>query len=101
MERSWEFVAGRRGNYRACGAYVTRAPEHPLAYTRPRVEDAKLQVVVTRAELASRVGGDVATLAVEETLGEATGNLNIKVKPEQLAYIMYTSGSTGRPKGAM
>ncbi|WP_353959596.1 AMP-binding protein [Echinicola jeungdonensis] len=28
-------------------------------------------------------------------------NPNIKIDPEQLAYIIYTSGSTGTPKGVM
>jgi amino acid adenylation domain-containing protein len=30
-----------------------------------------------------------------------TADLNVKVEPNALAYIVYTSGSTGRPKGIM
>ena len=36
-----------------------------------------------------------------ELAAHSTVNLNIKVEPKNLVYVMYTSGLTGTPKGVM
>lgn len=47
-------------------------------------------------------GGDGELLDYEESLGDASEEMNdADVAPDDLAWLFYTSGTTGMPKGAM
>ncbi|HEY2740313.1 MAG TPA: condensation domain-containing protein, partial [Thermoanaerobaculia bacterium] len=89
-ERSPEMIVAVLGILKAGAAYVPLDPAYPRERLDFMIEDARLQVLVTGADLEaveglapSPVGGEKATA------------------PESLAYVIYTSGSTGRPKGVM
>ena len=101
LERSPEMVAAVWGVLRAGGAYVPldlAAPPRRVAY---QLEDAGIEVVLTRESLRGRLpASPVRVVPVEGHGGEApAGPPQSPVEMDNLAYVLYTSGSTGRPKG--
>ena len=106
---SWAYVM-RQAALKAGGAFLPIDPEYPEERVRYILEDSGCRLVLTTEEvLAQRAElfGQLADLGL--TIVEAkqaategdTSNLDVEVKPENLAYTIYTSGSTGRPKGVM
>ena len=106
LERSAEMVTALLAVVRSGAAYVPLDPSHPLERLRFLVEDARPVVVLTRADVASRLDGIDAprlVLDAEGAMPEALGadGPPLSVDADAMAYILYTSGSTGRPKGVM
>ncbi|MFE2325816.1 amino acid adenylation domain-containing protein [Streptomyces sp. NPDC059385] len=96
MDRSVDLVSVLLGVVKAGAVYVPLDGDHPVERLRAVVAEAGVSVV-----LADREVGGLATTSVAE-LFEASGDvaeLDVRLSPESLAYVMYTSGSTGRPKG--
>ena len=99
-------VLGLLAISKAGGAYVPLDPDYPKDRLDFILEDASLDVVLTRAGLADalalpaerlvRLDADAAT--VHES---PPTNPSALAVPTNLAYALYTSGSTGRPKGTM
>jgi tyrocidine synthetase-3 len=95
--------------WKAGGAYVPVDPAYPLQRITDMIGDAQAKVVLTESvfysdELKAVLPGPafVCLDAVADSLTSfENGNIDLDVKPEQLAYVLYTSGSTGKPKGAM
>lgn len=73
-------------------AYVpidSNYPEQRIAYIK---EDTNLKLCIDEIELAKFI----------KTKNEFSKlKIDVKIKPNNLAYIIYTSGSTGNPKGVM
>ncbi|MBR3226726.1 MAG: amino acid adenylation domain-containing protein [Atopobiaceae bacterium] len=106
---SWAYVM-RQAALKAGGAFLPIDPEYPEERVRYILEDSGCRLVLTtaevleqRAELFDQLADLKLTVveAKQAAEGGATDNLNVDVKPENLAYTIYTSGSTGRPKGVM
>ena len=47
-----------------------------------------------------RRSGRIVNLDHPDT-STSTDNLDLKISPDSIAYILYTSGSTGKPKGVI
>jgi amino acid adenylation domain-containing protein len=87
------------------------SPFVQVDYALPReraariIENAQPTVIVSDDEHAGFAGalarGDVQVINLDRLTGQPDANLEISVRPNQLAYINYTSGSTGEPKGVM
>ncbi len=97
-------IAGMLGVLKAGKTYVPLDPSHPVERLSQLLQDSQAIAIVTNEEnltLARTVNG-VALLNIE-ALDSAvpSSDLNLKIDPSSLAYILYTSGSTGRPKGVM
>ncbi|MGH9666199.1 MAG: AMP-binding protein, partial [Bryobacteraceae bacterium] len=76
-----------------CGAaYVPIEAHQPEERVRNILSEIRAKVVVTEGEL-DRIQADVSR--------QEDSNLNLRVHPDDLAYVIFTSGSTGKPKGAM
>ncbi|MFM9276574.1 non-ribosomal peptide synthetase family protein [Paenibacillus jiagnxiensis] len=111
MERSLELIVSLLGILKAGGVYVPVDPEHPEDRNRYILSDTGSSFILTKNEYkeqASLLCAEVET--VKEIIPmdsgmtdayEGAGNVDIEVRPDDLAYIIYTSGSTGRPKGAL
>ncbi|MEV0416133.1 amino acid adenylation domain-containing protein, partial [Streptomyces sp. NPDC050448] len=96
MDRSVDLVSVLLGVVKAGAVYVPLDGDHPVERLRAVVAEAGVSLVVADRQLEG-----LATTSVAE-LFEApcdVAELDVKVSPESLAYVMYTSGSTGRPKG--
>ena len=106
---SWAYVM-RQAALKAGGAFLPIDPEYPEERVRYILEDSGCRLVLTTAEVLEQRAelfgdlGDLELAIVEARHAAAAGardNLNVDVKPQNLAYTIYTSGSTGRPKGVM
>ncbi|MFL5539811.1 MAG: non-ribosomal peptide synthetase, partial [Longimicrobiaceae bacterium] len=116
VERGPEMVVALLGVLKAGGAYVPLDPQYPPERLAFMLEDARVAVLLTQAELAGRFEGFRGEVALVESspppgpapsglpdAGErwrtAPGREGPEVTPDHLAYVIYTSGSTGQPKG--
>lgn len=103
LDRSIELVAALVGVVYSGGAYVPLDPAYPRERLTHMCEDARMQLVVTRAGELSRTrdafpaGIRFVTLTGSESAPRGT----LVGTPDDAAYVIFTSGSTGRPKGAM
>ncbi len=109
MERCAELVVAILAVHKAGGAYVPIDPEYPPDRFAFMLEDSQAQVVLTTANLRSRLhdaaGKTAVTLlcldaAPSPWQSQSDRNPELTTHAEHLAYVIYTSGSTGRPKGA-
>jgi amino acid adenylation domain-containing protein len=97
-------IAGMLGVLKAGKTYVPLDPSYPVERLSQLLDDSQATTLLTNEEnleLARKLTG-VRVLNVD-TLDSSipSGDLNLKIAPSSLAYILYTSGSTGRPKGVM
>ncbi len=97
-------IAGMLGVLKAGKTYVPLDPSYPFERLSQLLADAQATLILTNEknlELARGLTG-VAVLNVDALDSSIpTRNLNLRIDPRSLAYILYTSGSTGQPKGVM
>ncbi|HEX4489808.1 MAG TPA: amino acid adenylation domain-containing protein [Acidimicrobiia bacterium] len=104
LPRSVDAIVTLLATLKAGGAYVPLDPAYPEPRLRLMIEDADVDLVVTRsgAELPSggahvvRLEHDAASIEKEPASAPA-----VTTAPDALAFVIYTSGSTGSPKGVM
>jgi amino acid adenylation domain-containing protein len=109
IERSLELIVALLAILKAGGAYVPLDPSYPKERFDWLLEDTHTPVMLTQKSLASTAaqGANVRAIFVDGLLTDSDAltaddsNLENRVGPASLAYVMYTSGSTGRPKGVM
>ncbi len=105
MERSATMLAAMLSIWKAGAAYVPLDPSYPESYLNLITRDAQPKLTVCTLSEKSIFGlKEDACLVVDGKLPVTTDNAflepaRVKLKPEDLAYLMYTSGSTGTPKG--
>ncbi|MGW0583930.1 non-ribosomal peptide synthetase, partial [Streptomyces sp. NPDC002920] len=111
MHRSADLVVALLAVTKAGGTYLPIDPDYPAERITYLLSDAQPLLVLTSADLASRLtAGEVSHLAVDDprtitALGdiEDTDTTDVERRttlvPAHPAYVIYTSGSTGRPKG--
>ena len=97
-------IAGMLGVLKAGKTYVPLDPSSPVERLSQLLGDSQAVALLTNdesLELARKITG-VPVLNVDSLGASVTSSdLNLKIDPSSLAYILYTSGSTGRPKGVM
>jgi natural product biosynthesis luciferase-like monooxygenase protein/FkbM family methyltransferase len=104
LDRSADVAVALLGVLRSGGAYVPLDPAYPRDRLGYIVEDAGVDLLVTRRRLAGMFATTgVRPVLLDERLDQGTGARvsRPEAAPESLAYLIYTSGSTGRPKGVM
>jgi len=106
LERSADLVVALLATLKAGGAYVPLDPGYPTDRLAFMLADTAAPVLITDAELPTRLphfDGAVVCLDTdaEAIAAEPTDTPSAGSGGDSLAYVMYTSGSTGEPKGAM
>ncbi|OHX36745.1 hypothetical protein BJL95_07520, partial [Methylomonas sp. LWB] len=104
IERSLEMVIGLLGIVKAGGAYVPLDPSYPEERLRYMLDDACVDLLLTRQGLATAVGlARRRTVYLDDDWLQLAfcreHNPTPRNHPLDTAYIIYTSGSTGQPKG--
>jgi len=121
LEKSFSIIVCIMGILKAGGAYVPIDPSSPEDRVKYVVDDAGLDILITKSEYMRK---DVRKVLCVDSKGrpiesetfvngssevplDALGRSKLKakvkraVKPSNLAYMIYTSGSTGKPKGVL
>jgi amino acid adenylation domain-containing protein len=104
LDRSVEMLSGILGILKAGASYIPLDPEFPKDRVASVFEDASPSLIVTRSEVAERLGIPTADALCLDRVGEevvlaSDVSPSTAVTSADLAYIIYTSGSTGKPKG--
>jgi amino acid adenylation domain-containing protein len=91
---------------KAARVVVVLNPTDPPGRLSEILADAEPTAILTdepNHSLAEELTGKkLAIISCEEIFSASAGeNLNLKIAPDALAFLLYTSGSTGRPKGVM
>ncbi len=109
MDRGIEMVISLLAILKAGAAFLPLDPHYPEERLNYILENSATHFILTQKGLANKLRFlqeenryliciDSAKSEIEE---QNDNNLEIEIKPTDLAYIIYTSGSTGRPKGVM
>jgi non-ribosomal peptide synthetase component F len=102
-------MAAVLGIFKAGGAYLPIEPHFPADRIARMLSRADCRFVLTERGSSTMLDRSRDAVAGFQTLyidavceaGYAEDDLDVRVAPDQLAYIYFTSGSTGEPKGVM
>ncbi|MFL6199525.1 MAG: MupA/Atu3671 family FMN-dependent luciferase-like monooxygenase [Thermoanaerobaculia bacterium] len=105
LERSLDMVVSLVAILKAGGAYVPLDPAYPRERLAFILEDAGVEVLVTRERWARSAASRIRAVRLDADRAaiEAASRADLPPPdlPDALAYLIYTSGSTGTPKGVM
>ncbi|MDQ1350350.1 MAG: hypothetical protein QG657_651 [Acidobacteriota bacterium] len=103
MPRSIEMIVGLLGILKAGAACIPLDISYPVERNGFILQDSEAGFLLKHSFVESIAAPGVREIIydLENLNAYGTDNLNIAVKPMDLAYIIYTSGSTGKPKGAL
>ncbi len=105
LERSAQAVVAMLAALKTGAAYLAIDPALPPARMQFMLDDAAPIVVVTTAELRSRLDGcgqailNITDISAIEAPAVETQSALPAAAPDDIAYLIYTSGTTGTPKG--
>ncbi|MCG9597534.1 amino acid adenylation domain-containing protein [Vibrio sp. Isolate25] len=114
FERGNDMIIAMIAIMKAGGAFLPLDPDYPTDRLAYMIEDSAASLVISEQSLRSRweeinshvlshadQAASVSPLYLDalDWQGLSKAKPEVKLLPEQLAYIIYTSGSTGKPKG--
>jgi len=103
LDRSMEMISGILAILKAGHAYVPIEPDFPAQRIDYILGDTQADLVLTTSEHKALFADydQLNLLVIDEVdlTTQPTSLPEVKITPDDLAYLIYTSGSTGRPKG--
>ncbi|MEM8844489.1 MAG: amino acid adenylation domain-containing protein, partial [Pseudomonadota bacterium] len=104
MNRSIEMIVALLGIMKAGGAYLPIDANYPEDRIGYMLNQANVSIILSQNDVsvstnAIRLDLDLNSSSIFDN--HPTTNPNIRVLPNNLAYLIFTSGSTGLPKGVM
>ena len=98
---SLEMTAAVLGVLKAGAAFVPIDADYPAQRIAYMLEDCGAEVLLIQKGLTAPRSFTGHTLFIEEAVEGEAHEIQVPVKPTDLAYMIYTSGTTGQPKGVM
>jgi amino acid adenylation domain-containing protein len=103
MTRSVDALVGLLAIVKAGAAYEPSDPDAPPAHIVQRLTGLRTSIVITESAVASRLEGfDGQIVTIDDELARIADQPatppDVRVVPENLAYVIHTSGSTGTPR---
>ena len=101
LHRCLELPAALLGILKSGAAYVPLDPGYPAARIEQMIASSKLELVVTKQDLADRFS-TVKTIIIDgdALAGTSSDQPPISYAKDDFIYAIFTSGSTGQPKAA-
>jgi amino acid adenylation domain-containing protein len=103
MPRSPELVISLLAIMQCGAAYLPLDHQYPISRLQFMMEDSDAKFLLTSKTLATSLPELANTVLIEDAMASLNQypvtQLQTKVAPESVAYLLYTSGSTGNPKG--
>ncbi|WP_158287213.1 non-ribosomal peptide synthetase [Mesobacillus foraminis] len=102
-DRSPEMIVSILGASKAGAAYLPIDPDYPEERISYMLKDSGAESLIVQhpEDVPDGFNGQVISLWERKWEKEDPSDLEVEVRPDDLAYIIYTSGSTGKPKGVM
>lgn len=106
LNRRWQMIGTMLAVLKSGGVYVPLSPETPPERLEFMIADSDLSVVITENDFFGLLPFENVPVFIIERdepklAGQSTENPQVKISPDNEAYIIYTSGSTGNPKGVV
>ncbi|MDT1122166.1 AMP-binding protein, partial [Bacillus altitudinis] len=98
---SLEMTAAVLGVLKAGAAFVPIDADYPVQRIAYMLEDCGAEVLLIQKGLTAPPSFTGHTLFIEEAVEGEAHEIQVPIKPTDLAYMIYTSGTTGQPKGVM
>jgi len=103
LDRSVDLLVTLMAVLKTGAAYVPIDPTMPTERLRLMMDDAEPKLLVastgTLNSLSFWKGAYLNIDQVQYDSDADSSNLDVDIRPDDVAYILFTSGSTGRPKG--
>jgi amino acid adenylation domain-containing protein/non-ribosomal peptide synthase protein (TIGR01720 family) len=102
LERSVEFVVGLLAILKTGAAYVPLDTKWPAERQAFVLADSGARWLISDAAAPADFKGDVIGMDDGASWrSQPSAALNVRLHPEQAAYLIYTSGTSGTPKGVV
>ncbi len=106
FEHDAQMIAGILAALKGGKVYVPLDPSLPTKRIAYMLEDSQITTILTNdmnLVLAESLSNNKMKIINMDDIGTGTfvDDINLKIPPDTVAYILYTSGSTGRPKGVV
>ncbi|RKR04557.1 amino acid adenylation domain-containing protein [Flavobacterium sp. 90] len=101
-DRSANMVVLLLGILKSGRAYIPLDPNFPKERLSYIVTSSETKILISEKNYELENVDGISILSLEsilEEIKELKENLNLRISPDDTAYIIYTSGSTGNPKG--
>ncbi|WP_438825227.1 non-ribosomal peptide synthetase, partial [Bacillus safensis] len=98
---SLDMTAAVLGVLKAGAAFVPIDADYPAQRIAYMLEDCGAEVLLMQKGLTAPPSFTGHVLFIEDAVEGEAHEIQVHVRPTDLAYMIYTSGTTGQPKGVM
>ncbi|MFJ6206412.1 non-ribosomal peptide synthetase [Bacillus pumilus] len=98
---SLDMTAAVLGVLKAGAAFVPIDADYPAQRIAYMLDDCGAEVLLMQKGLTAPTSFTGHVLQIEDAVEGEAQEIQVHVKPTDLAYMIYTSGTTGQPKGVM